>query len=109
MEKLEQCIEKCWQCRHFCQKTLFNHCLYEGGEHIKPEQVKLMIDCIQICQIAADFMVRNSENHHLICKMCAIICMKCAQSCAQISEPEMQKCSEVCLECAKICKDMSEN
>lgn len=104
---LEECIEKCWSCRNTCQKTLFNHCLYEGGVHVAPEHVKLMVDCIQICQMAADFMVRNSPNHKELCRVCADICQKCGESCAKIVDENMEKCSEVCFECARICKEHS--
>lgn len=104
--KLQNCIDQCWTCRHECQKTLYNYCLQEGGQHVEQEHVKLMTDCIQICQIAADFMVRNSKYHMNICETCAKICEACAKSCAQMTEPEMQKCSQVCFECATTCKEM---
>lgn len=74
-KELKNCIEKVWECRNICQKTLFDHCLKKGGKHINIEHVKLMTDCIQICQIAADFMTRNSEMHDTICDACAEIAM----------------------------------
>ena len=43
-KELKNCIEKVWECRNICQKTLFDHCLKKGGKHINIEHVKLMTD-----------------------------------------------------------------
>src|SRR5688572_22077379 len=64
---LHGCIELCWSCRDTCQSMLFNHCLAKGGPHVAPDHVRLMTDCIQICQTSADFMTRNSALHSHIC------------------------------------------
>ena len=51
-------IQQCWDCRDTCQATLYNYCLAQGGHHVEQAHVRLMEDCIQICQTAADFMTR---------------------------------------------------
>ena len=61
-QKIEDCIKACWECRHECQETLFDHCLEQGGAHVAPDHVKIMADCIQICQTSADFMTRGSTS-----------------------------------------------
>lgn len=104
---MQECIDHCWTCRNICQKIFYNYCLKEGGEHVEQEHVKLMTDCIQICQNTADFMVRNSSYHKDLCEVCAKICEACAKSCEKMSDPEMQKCSQVCFECADSCKKMT--
>lgn len=105
---LHYCIQKCWNCRNACQQIFFNHCLKKGGKHVEESQAKIMIDCIQICQIAADFMIRQSEYHHEICAACAAICAACAEACAAMAEDtEMQKCAEACKECAEACQSMA--
>ena len=106
-EQMQNCITQCWQCRHICQETLFNHCLIEGGSHLEANHVKLMTDCIQICQTAADFMTRNSEMHKAICEACAKICEACAKSCEEIDDETMEKCAMICRKCAKTCYEMS--
>lgn len=105
---LQDCIKTCWECRTECQTTLFNHCLEVGCKHVEKEHVKLMADCIQACQTAADFMVRNSLFHATECEACAIICEACAESCEKIGGAEMKKCAEVCRACAKHCREMSQ-
>jgi hypothetical protein len=105
-EDMRQCIETCWECRHECQTTLFNHCLVMGGKHVEPEHVKLMADCIQICQLAADAMVRQSPMHADICATCAKICDACAESCEGIDSVEMKNCAKICRKCADDCREM---
>jgi ketopantoate reductase len=106
-ELMHDSILECWECRTYCQKTLFNHCLIEGEQHAEINHVKLMIDCIQICQLAADFMVRNSERHYAICRTCAEVCEACAKSCENIDDKKMKECAKICRKCAKSCSKMA--
>lgn len=64
---MKECMELCWECRHECQTALYGHCLDRGGRHAAPYHVKLMQDCIDICQVAAD------------------VCERCAKSCGQMA------------------------
>jgi len=105
---LEACIKLCWACRHDCQKTLFRHCLEEGGAHAAPDHVKLMTDCMEICQTAADFMTRESSMHTATCRACAEICEACARSCERIGDSHMNACAEICRQCAASCREMSD-
>ena len=50
---MHESIHLCWDCRTECQKMLFLCCLEMGGKHLEKEHVKLMADCIQVCQTAA--------------------------------------------------------
>ncbi len=106
-EPMQKSINQCWECRHHCQKTLFNYCLTEGGKHVEAKHLKLMTDCIQICQIAADFMTRNSELHKIICQACAEICEACAKSCEEIGGVEMNECAKICRSCVASCRQMT--
>lgn len=105
---LQACIQTCWECRTECQETLFGHCLEMGGDHVAKEHVKVMTDCIQACQTAADFMTRGSVLHATICGACAEICDDCAESCERIGGEQMQRCAEICRRCAQMCRDMGQ-
>lgn len=104
--KMENCIQLCWECRDTCQDTLYSHCLPTGGKHAETEHVKLMADCIQACQAAADFMRRNSRLHASECAACADVCEACAQSCERLGDAEMKRCAEICRRCATSCREM---
>jgi hypothetical protein len=71
---LHHCIGQCWSCRDTCQSTLFTYCIEKGGHHVEPDHVRLMMDCIEMCQTSADFMTRNSQLHALVCATCAAVC-----------------------------------
>ena len=106
-DPMKACIQLCWDCRNTCQDTLFNHCLSMGGVHAAQAHVRLMTDCIQICQAAADFMVRGSALHTEVCRACAAICRACADSCARIGDAHMQACADRCRKCAESCEAMA--
>lgn len=105
---MQQCIELCQACQEVCEETLYGHCLEMGGEHVEKEHVKLMMDCIEACQTAANFMKRGSQMHMYECAACAQICEVCAQSCEEIGGKEMKLCARICYRCAQSCREMSQ-
>jgi hypothetical protein len=104
---LREVARLCWECRTECQRALFNHCLIKGGRHAEAEHVKLMTDCIQICQITADFITRDSELYDEICAACAEVCFACAESCESLGDEDMDNCAEICRRCATACLDLA--
>jgi len=103
-ETMDRCIQACWTCRHECQITMFDYCLEMGGRHVEPDHIKIMTDCIEICQIAADSMVRHSPVAADICRACMATCEACATSCETLA---MQHCAEECYKCADACREMA--
>jgi len=106
-EHMRAALDIVWQCRTTCMETLYAHCLTMGGPHVAAAHVKAMTDCIEACQVCADFMTRNSALHGVQCAACAEVCDACAKSCAAIESPQMQACADLCRRCAKTCRDMS--
>ncbi len=107
MKELQKYIELCWQCRHECQKTLFNHSLKVGGDHLASEHVKIMEDCIQICQATADTMVRQSPLYPDFCRVCASTCEACADSCDDLTGEAIENCASICRACASSCGELA--
>lgn len=103
--KLEPCIQQCLDCHHICLETAMNHCLTAGGKHTEPRHFRLMLNCAEICQTSANFMLSGSDLHHLTCGVCAQVCRKCAESCAALEE--MDECAETCRKCAEMCEQMA--
>jgi hypothetical protein len=95
-------------CSAICSKTI-NHCLEMGGEHTSKDHINLLMDCVKICQLAADFAIRGSENHMALCKLCADICRRCADQCEQLGQDDetMQNCAQICNDCAAECEKMA--
>lgn len=104
---LSDCIRSCEECHRICMETL-SHCLDKGGSHAEAGHIGLLLDCVEICQTSANFMVRDSDLHTETCRACAVICQRCAESCEKMSgDEQMKRCAEACRQCAESCKGMS--
>jgi hypothetical protein len=105
--QMQECIQACTTCHGICLETI-THCLQKGGRHAEPGHIRLLMDCAQICQTSADFMLRGSDFHTSTCGLCAEICERCAASCDQFGDDEMMKrCADACRMCAQSCREMA--
>jgi hypothetical protein len=85
-----------------------DYCLRQGGRHAEANHIRLMLDCVEICQTSADFMIRASDLHKHTCAACAAVCDRCAQDCASFTDSaEMQRCADMCKRCADSCRQMA--
>lgn len=76
--------------------------------HSQLPHIRLMLDCAEICQTSANFMLRGSEMHIRTCAICREICEKCAKDCEQMDDDEQMKaCAQMCRTCAETCRQMS--
>jgi len=97
------------ECHNICLETV-SHCLQMGGNHARPEHITVLLDCAEICQLSANFMLRKSNLHALSCATCAEICDRCAQSCDGFrdeADQTMKQCAEICRRCAEACRRMA--
>jgi len=104
-EPMEACIESCLACHKTCLQMAMNHCLETGGSHTEPAHFRLMINCAEICQTSANFMLSGSDFHHLTCGICAQVCQRCADDCERLGG--MEGCVLACRECAASCERMA--
>lgn len=105
--KMQECIQECQTCSQVCLETV-THCLQKGGKHAQPEHIRLLLDCAEICQTSANFMIRGSDHHVQTCGVCAEVCDACAASCESFKDDaEMQRCAEECRHCAQECREMA--
>jgi hypothetical protein len=106
-DAMRDCIEECSSCHDICLET-FAHCLAMGGKHGEADHLPLLIDCAEICQTSANFMLRRSDLHPHTCAACAAVCERCAQDCARFTDdPAMLACAEACRACAESCRRMA--
>jgi hypothetical protein len=104
---MQDCIEHCIECHRICTEAAA-YCLDEGGVLAQPSLVRSLLDCAQICQTSADFMLRLSDHHAVTCRACAEICEICAKSCEEHKDDEeMVECAELCRDCARACREMA--
>ncbi len=106
-QEMGRCIELCQECHDVCLSTV-GYCLQKGGAHAEPAHIRLLLDCVEICQTSANFMVRGSELHTETCRACAEVCERCAEDCERLgNDTRMRECAETCRQCAESCRHMS--
>ena len=105
--EMEQCNQNCLDCHRSCEQTAA-YCTQMGGKHADPAHITLLLDCAQICETSADFMIRQSAQHKSVCRVCAEVCRACAKSCEALGNDEMmKKCADMCRQCAESCAQMA--
>jgi hypothetical protein len=104
-DTMQECIDTCLDCHAVCLREAMNHCLEAGGKHLEPRHFRLMINCAEICQTSANFMLSGSDLHSVTCGACAQVCDACAESCEAVGD--MAECVEACRACAESCREMA--
>ena len=105
--RVRECITDCQSCGAICLETV-THCLQMGGPHAEVTHIRTLLDCADICQTAANFMLRGSDLHTRTCAVCSEACERCAASCERFADDEMmQQCARVCRQCATSCRSMA--
>jgi len=104
---MRRCIDECVRCHEICLATI-PYGLEQGGAHTDEAHVNLLLDCANISQAAADFMLRGSDEYGRICAACAALCQRCAEDCDRfVGDEVMHACAESCRHCADACDQMA--
>jgi hypothetical protein len=98
-------IEALQQCHALSHCMAMTHCLEMGGEHARPQHLRLMLDCAGLCAFTADALGRKSQFHTRFTALCAEVCETCAEDCAALGG--MEDCVEACRDCARLCREIS--
>ena len=108
MDHVQECIEACLNCHAACTMTA-QHCLAEGGERGDINMVGVLLDCAEISQASANFLLRGSPFHAVTCGACAEVCRACEEACRAFEDDEqLSACAEACAACADSCERMAE-
>jgi hypothetical protein len=106
-DTVRRCIDECVRCHEVCLSTV-PYSLDQGGAHAGRAHITLLLDCANMCQTSADFMLRGSEEHARTCAVCAAICRRCADDCDRFTGDDvMHACAETCRRCAESCEQMA--
>jgi hypothetical protein len=103
---MKDCIQNCQDCHRLCLETV-QHCLTLGGPHAEAKHIQTMLDCAEICETSANFMLRSSALHARTCGVCADACERCAAECERFDDAQMKECADACRRCATTCRQMS--
>lgn len=102
---MQDAIKACSNCHAMCLRTAMGYCLERGGRHVQQEHLRSILNCAELCQTSANFMLSGSPLHGRVCAVCAEVCDACAKSCEQVGD--MSECADECRACAKSCRTMT--
>ncbi|MBA3889314.1 MAG: four-helix bundle copper-binding protein [Gemmatimonadaceae bacterium] len=106
-DEIQQCIEECLNCHAACTMTA-QYALGEGGDKADPGLVGVLLDCAEICQTSANFMLRGSPYHGATCAACAELCRASEEALREFADDEqLAHCAEMCASCATSCEQMA--
>ena len=106
--QIEQCLNACRESHRQCLSS-FTHCLERGGDHAAPAHIDLLLNCAELCQTTANFMMRSAAAHVSVWSACAEVCLRCAEDCERFDDDLMKNCAAVCRRCAESCQLMVAN
>jgi len=103
--QVRETIEALQHCHAICSSMAMTHCLEMGGEHARPQHLRLMLDCAGLCAFTADALGRKSQFHNSFAALCADVCETCAKDCAALDG--MEDCVQACRDCARLCTQVA--
>lgn len=103
---MQQCIQNCRDTHRMCELTMTH--VFAAGAGGKESYIRCLLDCSEICQMAANFMLRESDSHPYACAVCANVCERCAALCRECDEDQLKLCAEMCQRCADSCHYIAE-
>ena len=104
--EMQHCIDTCTR-THQVALTVSGHALRHGGSENTNHVIRVLSDCVEICQTSANFMLRGSPNHKRTCGVCAEVCREVAEECERFDDEPMTKMARVATECAESCEKMA--
>lgn len=104
--EMQQCIHQCHDCETTCQLTLM-YGLRQGGTYAEAAHIRLLLDCLALCQTCTGRLSRDSEFAGRYCTLCADVCDRCAASCEQFAgDAQLVACAASCRRFAESCRAM---
>ena len=98
----ERALDECTRCHQVCL-TGAGHVLRKGGELADAHHIRLLSDCVELCQTTANFLLRGSPIGKRTAALCAEVCRQCAAELDGSEDPVVQTCADVCRDCAEAC------
>jgi hypothetical protein len=104
-DNVQACIDSCLRGQRECIMTL-TYLRDMGGAHIDPVRIRSLLDCADVCQAAATFLMRGSHRHIEMCAVAARISRDCADACDGTNDQQLRKCVEACRTCEATCREL---
>lgn len=99
-----ECLRNCTECHNVCLEMSVQP---QVVTKLGADDVKLLLNCAEMCATCADFLDTNSPYHPLICGTCSTICDACTQMCERSGLDVLRSCATTCSTCADSCRRMA--
>jgi hypothetical protein len=103
--KYQKCIDACFKCAQACYECM-KLCLNEPDVQARKNYIATLMECACMCKEAAGFMSFDAQYSKDVCKLCAVLCEKCAADCGMFKDDHCVKCANECKACAQECNRM---
>jgi hypothetical protein len=104
-KQAKDAINTLQRCHAICLTMATVHCPETGGEHARPQHIRLMLDCAAICAFTSDAVARKSQFHNRFAALCADVCKTCADDCENIGG--MAESVAICRSCVEACTQLA--
>lgn len=101
--EVARALDECTRCHQICL-TGSGHVLRKGGAMADARHIRLLSDCVELCQTVSNFLLRGSPFGKRTAELCAEVCRQCAQELGGSDDPVIQTCARACANCAEACE-----
>jgi hypothetical protein len=98
-----ECARRCFDCAGACWQSVAQ--LLDNEEPL-PDRLLVIIDCAELCEIAAHSLMRGSPEAPRLAVLTGELCALTAR--VAEGEPALAGCVEAALRCARSCKSFGE-
>lgn len=95
------------ECHNACHMMFMEYAASESGQDLSFSHIKRLQACIDICDAAASYLLKDGIMAYRLCEIAARLCEECAEACEQVEDEEFQQCAQLCLNTAEACLEES--
>jgi hypothetical protein len=103
-DDMKACIEACLACHEACTEASARLRMQGPGDAV---QIGALLDCADLCRLAASLLTRDSPLHPMACALCAEACQRAARDCERLEDENLRQLAEVCRQTANWCRRMA--
>ncbi|PKL78771.1 MAG: four-helix bundle copper-binding protein [Candidatus Melainabacteria bacterium HGW-Melainabacteria-1] len=103
--ELQICLDACLQTIQDCEGVI-RVCQDDPSCQ---DVVRLSRECADVCQLSVYLMLRKTDFPIRSCRICAEICLQCAEALSATADPLCRRSAESCRVCAELCMRLLAN
>jgi hypothetical protein len=103
-DDMKAAIEACQACHEACMETTAKLRMRGPGDN---GQIGALLDCADLCRLAASFLTRDSPLHAMACALCADACQRAARDCARVDDDDVRRTADTCRRTGDRCRRLA--